>query len=82
MNQKRNRSKTRWLIFSISGLLATGAGLFLFGEALWYKFNNYNFWIWFAWGTAALVVFNAGLCLFGQGVIERMKYLKRQKAKQ
>ncbi len=70
-NQKN--TKLRWLNFAVSGLLLTGFGLSLLGEAILLKFNEAAFWTWTTWGTAALVVFNAGLCLFGQAVIEKVK---------
>lgn len=78
MGQVLNKQKMRWLIFSITGLLCIGAGLAIFGEALCYKFNKASYRIWVPWGTASLVVFNAGVCLFGQGIIERINYIKQQ----
>lgn len=63
----------KWLTYSILGLLLTGFGLSLLGEAIQLKINQQP---WFWSGTLALVVFNAGLCCFGQGVIERIKMLR------
>lgn len=73
MHSNHNNSKLRWLSFAVLGLLLTGFGLSLLGEAILLKFNEAAFWTWTTWGTAALVVFNAGLCLFGQAVIEKIK---------
>ena len=73
MHSNHNNSKIRWLSFAVSGLLLTGFGLSLLGEAILLKFNKAAFWTWTSWGTAALVVFNAGLCLFGQAVTEKIK---------
>ena len=65
--------KKKWLIFSISGLVLTGFGLSLFGEASYLKNTDAPTWVWVLLGAAALVVFNSGLSLFGQGVIFRVK---------
>ncbi len=62
-----------WLIYSISGLIFTGMGLSFLGEAILVKAQNGN---WFWYGTLALTTFNAGLSLFGQGVIERVRMLR------
>jgi len=65
--------KTKWLIYSISGLLLTGFGLSLTGEAIIDKLQNPSSISWVVWGTVALVVFNSGLCLFGQGVLYKAR---------
>ena len=62
--------KTKWLLFSIGGLLLVGAGLSVIGEATLLKGAGESF---FWMGTAGLVLFNAGLSLFGQGVVLRSK---------
>ena len=49
-----------WLTKGIGGLLCTGAGLSLLGEAILRKANG-DAWFWM--GTLCLVVFNFGLCL-------------------
>ena len=63
--------KTKWLIYSISGLLFFGMGLSLLGEAIISKYIQNDNWVFF--GTFALVVTNTGLCLFGQAIIEKIK---------
>ena len=61
--------KSKWLGFSISGLIFFGFGLSLLGEAIILKYNNEPFF----WdGTFALVVINSGLCLFGNAVRYRI----------
>lgn len=55
-----NKLRTLWLTKGIGGLLCTGFGLSLFGEALIRKINDQS---WFWLGTLCLVVFNFGLCL-------------------
>ncbi len=52
-----------WLVHAIGGLILTGFGLSLLGEAIILKLNSSDFLSWGAMGTLALVVFNSGLCL-------------------
>ncbi len=54
------KRKTRWLIQSVGGLLLTGTGLSMAIDA---GFQRYDGGEWFWYGTAALIVFQAGLCL-------------------
>lgn len=70
---KKAKLKRRWLIFSIAGLLLTGFGLSLTGEAILLKYAEPQGWGWVLAGTLALIVFNSGLCLFGQGVLYKAK---------
>lgn len=51
---------SRWFVQSVCGLLLTGFGLCLFGEANNLKAAEGS---WFLLGTISLVVFQAGLCL-------------------
>ena len=64
-------TKQKWLTYAIVGLLTIGFGLSLLGEAIIIKLNASD--NWFLWGTSALVIFNSGVCLFGQAVIEKTK---------
>tara|TARA_B100001059_G_C17276942_1_gene306341 strand:- start:243 stop:455 length:213 start_codon:yes stop_codon:yes gene_type:complete len=62
--------KSKWLIFSISGLILIGFGLSLLGEAIMLKYENKPFfWL----GTLALIVINSGLCFFGNAIRYRIK---------
>jgi hypothetical protein len=62
--------KSKWLIFSISGLILIGFGLSLLGEAIMLKYENKPFfWL----GTLALTVINSGLCFFGNAIRYRIK---------
>ena len=63
----------KWLAFAIVGLLLTGFGLSLLGEAIIAKMKNESF---FLMGSAALAAFSAGLSFFGQAVIFRYRLLK------
>jgi len=64
--------KTKWLLYSIGGLLVLGFGLSLLGEAIIQKSQQTALWVY--WGTLALVVTNSGICLIGQAVIEKIKW--------
>ena len=62
--------KSKWLIFSISGLILFGFGLSLLGEAIILKYENKPF---FWSGALALIVINSGLCLFGNAIRYRVQ---------
>ena len=64
--------KTKWLLYSIGGLLLLGLGLSLLGEAIIQKGQQTAVWV--HWGTLALIVTNTGGCLVGQAVIEKIKW--------
>ncbi len=66
-----------WLLKAPLGLLLTGFGLCLLTEAGMLKFSGAGTWSWVAGGTLALVVFNAGLCVFGDAVKHRVHYERR-----
>jgi hypothetical protein len=70
---KKKEMNKYWLIYAISGLLLTGFGLSLTGEAIISKMLFPDRSTWIALGTLALTVFNAGLCLFGRAVIIKTK---------
>jgi hypothetical protein len=63
----------KWLAFAIVGLLLTGFGLSLLGEAIISKMKNESF---FLMGSAGLAAFSAGLSFFGQAIIFRYRLLK------
>lgn len=54
------KSTKRWIIQAVSGLLLTGSGLSMAIDAAISKSQGGE---WFWYGTGALVVFQAGLCL-------------------
>lgn len=76
-NTQLKKLKTKWLIYSIGGLVLLGFGLSLLGEAIIFKLNN-DF-SWFYWGTAALVVFNTGIGLIGEAIVTKFKLEKKGK---
>ncbi|MEO0557661.1 MAG: hypothetical protein AAF170_05690 [Bacteroidota bacterium] len=57
-----------WRRFAPLGLTAVGLGLSMVGEATSRKAQGDG---WVLYGTAALCVVNAGLCLFGEAVKHR-----------
>jgi hypothetical protein len=63
-----------WLIESIGGLILIGFGLSLFGQAVIYKSRGAKLTTWFLWGTLSLIVVNAGICVFGDAVANRLRY--------
>lgn len=57
-----------WARLAPAGLVAVGFGASLIGEATLRKGRGDAYALY---GTAALAVFNAGLCLFGEAVKHR-----------
>ncbi len=57
--------RVKWLLFSPLGLALIGFGLTLVTDAARAKAAGEP---WFWYGTVALVVFNAGIAFFGEGV--------------
>lgn len=73
--------KAKWLIFSPLGLVAVGAGASMVHWAGRLKDEQAPARQWVAAGTAALVVLNAGLSLFGRGVVEKVLHEVREQAR-
>jgi high-affinity Fe2+/Pb2+ permease len=63
----QNKSKTRWILQAVAGLLLTGSGLSMAIDAGITKLNGGD---WFWYGTGSLLVFQAGLCL----LIDSVRY--------
>ena len=74
--------KTKWLLFSPLGLVVVGAGACLVDWAGQLKAQGAPAAKWVGAGTAALVVFNAGLSLFGHGVAENVLHQLQEKPPQ
>lgn len=72
--------KKKWLLFAPAGLLAIGAGASLVDWAGSLKSKGKPAGTWVLAGTAALVVLNAGVSIFGRGVVEKTLYELREKA--
>jgi hypothetical protein len=67
---------TKWKLFAPLGLILTGLGISLIGDAILVKASGAVLWQWFLYGTVGLAVFNAGICVFGEAVKCRMHYEK------
>jgi hypothetical protein len=70
-----------WLIKAPLGLILVGAGACMITEAAFFKHSGARTIEWMAAGTGALVVFNAGLCVFGSSILSRVRY-ERSKSKE
>ena len=64
--------KAKWLLFSPLGLAAIGAGASMVHWAGSLRDQQVPTRKWVLAGTAALVVLNTGLSLFGRGVVEKV----------
>ena len=74
--------KKKWLLFAPAGLATIGAGASMVHWAGSLKDQNVPTSKWVAAGTAALVVLNAGVSLFGRGVVEKVLHEVREKPAQ
>lgn len=72
-----NKDKKRWLLLATLGLILIGMGLCLTIDAALIKERGAATIHWVAYGTGALIVFNSGISVFGQAVIERIKLERR-----
>jgi peptidoglycan/LPS O-acetylase OafA/YrhL len=73
-----NHNYKNWLIQAPLGLVIVGLGACLIAEAAMTKYTGGN---WFWYGTLALVVFNSGLCIFGNSILHRVRYEQKQRNK-
>lgn len=69
-----------WLIKAPLGLILVGAGVCMTTEAAFFKHSGAHDIEWIFAGTISLVVFNAGLCVFGSSILSRVRY-ERSKSK-
>jgi hypothetical protein len=69
-----DKHRKRWLTFAPLGLVLVGAGFSMAIDAGFYRMNGATTLNWVLYGTAALIVFNAGLSFFGQAIIEKIQY--------
>lgn len=69
-----NRYFRRWFWMAPAGLSLVGFGACLIVEAGFYKHSGAPTLDWVLYGTVALVVFNAGLSIFGGAVLNRYRY--------
>jgi len=74
--------KKKWLLFAPLGLATIGAGASMVHWAGSLKDQDVPTRDWLLAGTAALVVLNAGVSLFGRGVVEKVLHEVREKSAQ
>lgn len=72
MSKDQNHRK-HWAILAPLGLVLVGAGLSMAIDAGMQRMQGAETLNWVIYGTFALVVFNSGLCVFGQAVIHKVK---------
>jgi len=70
--------KKKWFLLAPTGLLAIGAGACLVDWAGSLKTEGAPTRRWVVAGTAALVVLNAGVSIFGQSVVEKVLHEVRE----
>jgi hypothetical protein len=73
-----NKLRKQWLWYSGAGLAVFGMGACMVVESAFLKWQGEPTWKWVAAGTFSLVVLNAGLSIFGEGVVRRMQYLQKK----
>lgn len=71
--------KIKSLLFAPCGLLGVGAGASMVHWAGSLKDQGCPTQQWLLAGTAALAVLNAGLSIFGRGVVERVLHEVRER---
>jgi hypothetical protein len=76
--KEKNEYYKKWLIRAPLGLVIIGFGACLIAEAAIYKSSGASTWQWLAYGTIALIVFNSGLSIFGDAILQRMRYEQRE----
>ncbi|MFK7933443.1 MAG: hypothetical protein AB8G22_08025 [Saprospiraceae bacterium] len=70
----KNSYFKRWFIQGTIGVLLTGAGICMIGEAGFFKHSDPPFWEWVVVGTGALIVFMGGLTVFVGSLKYRIFY--------
>ncbi len=70
----KNKHYRNWLIQAPLGLVIIGFGVCLVAESAILKASGASWQAWVPAGTVSLCVFNAGLCVFGNAILERIRY--------
>jgi hypothetical protein len=73
-----NRHYKKWLIRAPLGLVLVGLGACLIAEAAMSKYGGAPASYWVSYGTIALIVFNSGLSIFGDAILQRVRYERAQ----
>lgn len=69
-----NENYQKWDELAPRGLILTGFGLTLLGQAISAKMQKKGFLRWFILGTLSLIAVNSGLAMFGEAVKYRTLY--------
>lgn len=72
MSKTYQEHRKQWLVKSGTGLAIVGFGACLISEAAMLKAGGGATLHWVGYGTGALVVFNAGLSIFGDAIRHRV----------
>jgi hypothetical protein len=70
----KNKHYRNWLIQAPVGLVLVGFGACLVAESAMLKYSGATTWQWVVGGTVALCVFNSGLCVFGNSILEKIRF--------
>jgi hypothetical protein len=70
----KNKHYRNWLIQAPLGLVLVGFGACLVAESAMLKYSGATTWQWVIVGTISLCVFNSGLCIFGNSILEKMRF--------
>jgi hypothetical protein len=70
---KKNHYRN-WLIQAPLGLIFVGFGACLIAESAMLKASGATWPRWVLAGTVSLGMFNAGLCIFGNSILERVRH--------
>jgi hypothetical protein len=73
--------KIKWLLYAVGGILLMGFGLSLLGESIILKIEGTAFLSWFGLGTISLIIFFAGLSIFGQAIVYKCELHKNRHRK-
>jgi hypothetical protein len=64
----------QWSELAPRGLLVIGLGATLIAHSASLKSKRKPFWQWLLLGTLSLIIFNAGIAIFGEAVKHRAMY--------
>lgn len=73
---KTNKHYKKWRFQAVLGLILICAGLCCTLEASDQKHNDAPTLLWVAYGTVSLAIFCLGLSVFGNAILERVRYEK------
>jgi len=76
-----NKHYRNWMIQAPLGLVILGFGVCLIAESAMLKASGASWMQWVPAGTISLCVFNSGLCIFGNSILERVRYERENEGK-